>query len=174
MGRDKALLMLEGKPFIQHVAEAMQAVFPEVLISANTPAYDFLNLPIVNDIHLNCGPLGGIHAAMGMAGNAHIFLSPCDMPVLPPAAIQAILGEAMPGYITTACASGRHQPLIGVYPVECRDILGEFLASGERKVADFLSVVQHHIVRLDSIGLRLENINDEGEYRELLRGAPGS
>lgn len=168
MGRDKALLMLEGKPFIQHITEALQAVFPEVLISANTSAYDFPGLPIVHDIHLNCGPLGGIHAALAGAKTKHIFVAPCDTPRLLPAIIVTLLAGAEPHMVTVASTTDRLQPLVGIYPVECRAALDEFLASGQRKVGDFLKSVPHHIVRIDDQQNALENINNLDGYERLL------
>jgi molybdenum cofactor guanylyltransferase len=168
MGRDKALLMLEGKPFIQHVAEALQEVFPEVLISANTSAYDFLGLPIVNDLHRDCGPLGGMHAALAAVKSPYIFVAPCDIPRLHPAIIATLLSGGKWHMVAIASTVDGLQPMVGIYPAACHGALDAFLASGQRRVRDFLKSVPCFHVRVECRDSRLDNINSVDLYRRLL------
>ena len=165
MGQDKALLMLNGKSFILHIAEALQTLFEEVIVSANTRDYDFLGLPVVKDVYKICGPLGGIHAALGSVKTPYIFIAPCDTPLLVPAMVEMLLTEAKPDVITLASTVDRLQPLVGVYPVSCHSGLDEFLASGQRKVKDFLAAIPYRPVGLDAWAERLLNINEVGQYR---------
>jgi molybdenum cofactor guanylyltransferase len=169
MGQDKALLMLNGKHFIRHVAEVLQAVFPEVIVSSNTAVYDFLALPVARDVYPECGPLGGIHAALGSVKTPYIFTAPCDTPLLIPAIVERLLAEAMPDLITIASTADRFQPLVGVYPKGCRSAMSDFLVSGERKVKDFLDTATYRTVRLEAWAERLQNINEVDQYRGLMR-----
>ena len=169
MGQDKALLMLNGKPFIQHVAEALHVVFAEVIVSADTAVYDFLGLPVARDVYPECGPLGGIHAALGSVKTPYIFTAPCDTPLLTPTIVETLLAGAVPDLITIASTADRLQPLVGVYPVGCHSGLDEFLARGQRKVHDFLATAPYRTVRLDTWAERLENINEVDQYRGLIR-----
>ena len=169
MREDKALLMLNEKSLIQHVAEALQAVFAEVIVSANKADYDFLGLPVARDVYPECGSLGGIHAALGSAKTPYIFTAPCDTPLLIPAIVETLLAEAVSDLITIASTADRLQPLVGVYPMGCRSDLDEFLACGQRRVKDFLAASPYRAVRLDAWAERLENINEVDQYRELVR-----
>ncbi len=169
MGTDKALLALNGKPFIQHVAEAFQGVFTDVVISANTTEYEFLGLPVIGDVYPDCGPLGGIHAALGLVRTPHIFTAPCDVPFLNSTTFETLLQEAEPGVIAVASAGVQLQPLVGVYPADCRSALETFLMSGGRKVSDFLATVGYRTVSRDAWADTLGNINEVGQYRELTR-----
>lgn len=169
MGQDKALLMLNGKPFIQHIAEALRTVFEEVIVSANTTEHDFLGLSVVKDVYENCGPLGGIHAALGSVKTPYVFTVPCDTPLLVPAMVETLLAEAMPDLITIASTADRFQPLVGVYPKGCRSAMSDFLVSGQRKVKDFLDTATYRTVRLEAWAERLQNINEAGQYRGLMR-----
>jgi len=168
MGWDKALLKLNGKPLIQHVAEALHAVFDDVIVSANRADYDFLGLPMVRDVYDNCGPLGGIHAALESARTPYIFTAPCDTPLLNSIIIETILADAGPDRIAIGSTAERLQPLVGVYPVSCRSGLDEYLASGQRKVKNFLVTTPYRPVRLDAWVERLKNINEVGQYRGLI------
>jgi molybdenum cofactor guanylyltransferase len=169
MGQDKALLMLNGKPLIQHVAQALQAVFAEVIVSANSTVYNFLDLPVARDVYPDYGPLGGIHAALGSVKTPYIFVAPCDTPLLVPAIVEKLLAGAAPDLITIASTADRLQPSVGVYPVGCHSDLDELLASGQRKVKDFFATVAYCTVCHDAWGEKLKNINEAGQYRELMR-----
>lgn len=168
MGTDKALLALNGKPFIQHVAEAFQSVFTDVVISANTTEYEFLGLPVIGDVYTNCGPLGGIHAALGLVRTPHIFTAPCDVPFLHSTTFETLLQEAEPGVIAVASAGGQLHPLVGVYPAGCRSALETFLVAGGRRVSDFLATMGFRTVRRDGWAETLGNINEVGQYRGLM------
>jgi molybdopterin-guanine dinucleotide biosynthesis protein A len=49
-GRDKASLLIEGRPIIERQLEAFRALTPHLLIVANDPArYEALGAPIVPD-----------------------------------------------------------------------------------------------------------------------------
>lgn len=168
MGRDKALLQLNGKLFIQHITEELQSLFSEVVISANTSEYDFLRLPLVRDMYENCGPLGGIHAALGWVRKPHIMIVPCDAPFLTSSVFSTILEEAEPGAISVASALDQLQPLVGVYPKECLSSLEIFISSGGRKVMDFLAAAAHRVIEHPAWEGKLQNINDMRHYRSLL------
>ncbi len=63
MGRDKALLELAGKPLVRHAVKKLRRVCMDVRVLSDNPelaAY----APIVPDIHRDCGPMGGIEAAL--------------------------------------------------------------------------------------------------------------
>ena len=44
MGSDKGLMMLNNKPFIQHIVEALQPLVNEVIIVSNNADYDIFKL----------------------------------------------------------------------------------------------------------------------------------
>lgn len=168
MGQDKALLMMNGSPFIQRITQTLLALFDEVIISANTADYSFLGLPVVRDIYENCGPLGGVHAALGSVKTPYCFTTPCDTPRLNPGLVKTLLAEAQSGVITLASTVDRLQPLVGLYPVTCRQELEEFLDSGRKTVRDFIVSMPHHYVQLDYWAEDLENINDLSQLQRLI------
>ena len=82
MGRDKALISLAGKPLIEHAVNKLRRICADVRILSSDPALAAF-APIVPDIHPNCGPIGGIEAALTHTAHDWNLFLPVDMPMLP-------------------------------------------------------------------------------------------
>lgn len=141
MGTDKALLPLAGKPLIQHAVTKLRRTCAEVNILSNNPALAPF-APIVPDIHPNCGPIGGMEAAlMHSSHDWNLFLA-VDMPFLPTAYIScwvcawpiaAIFQDAGPG-IRMFSANGRPQPGFCLIHKEVLPYLSLAIRRGEFKL----------------------------------------
>src|SRR6058998_1526262 len=82
-GRPKALLKLGGRRIIERVVDAVKPAVDDLLIVTNTPElYTFLGLPMVPDIYLDHGSLGGIYSGLLAAPGDAAFTVACDMPFL--------------------------------------------------------------------------------------------
>ena len=82
MGRDKALIHLAGKPLIEHAVTKLRRICTHVhLLTSDIALAAFA--PILPDIHLNCGPIGGIETALMQTSNDWNLFLPVDMPLLP-------------------------------------------------------------------------------------------
>ena len=70
MGKDKSLLLLAGRPLLDHVIEKLRPQLDEIVLNVNgDPArVASFGLPIVQDrIDGHLGPLAGIHAGLAWA-----------------------------------------------------------------------------------------------------------
>ena len=84
MGRDKALLELVGKPLVAHAVLKLERVSRDVrILSSNDALGEFA--PVVPDLHPECGPLGGIEAALADSAHEWNLILPVDVPFLPTA-----------------------------------------------------------------------------------------
>lgn len=66
-GSNKALFSPNGETLIERAAHLLRPLCRQVLVSAshtNAEAYAFLGLDIVEDLHSDCGPLGGLEAML--------------------------------------------------------------------------------------------------------------
>src|SRR5256885_14942473 len=82
-GRPKALLKLGGRRIIERVVDAVKPAVDVFLIVTTTPElYTFLGLPMVPDIYLDHGSLGGIYSGLRAAPGDAAFTVACDMPFL--------------------------------------------------------------------------------------------
>jgi molybdopterin-guanine dinucleotide biosynthesis protein A len=174
MGQDKALLVYDGKPFIQHIAETLLQVFPRVIIiSDKTEGRAFLGLPVYADIFHDSGPLGGIHSALAHATTPYVFVDSCDTPFINTSLISGLCGEALPDKITIPDDGKNIHPLIGIYPVSLLHILHKDLVAGKRRVADFLERNRHFVsaLHLPQFEMIFNNVNTPADYAAINQSA---
>lgn len=82
MGRDKALLTVEGEPLVRRTARTLEALFARVIVVTNsTEVAEAAHVPSVSDGHANKGPLAGIEATLTYFGEG-TFIIACDLPYL--------------------------------------------------------------------------------------------
>lgn len=82
MGTNKALLPLAGKPLVEHAVTKLRRLCAEVKILGSDPALEAY-APLVRDVHAECGPMGGIEAALLDSRFEWNLILPVDMPFLP-------------------------------------------------------------------------------------------
>ena len=124
MGRDKALLSIEGTLLVTRTAERVRAAAGSVTLIGAPERYAHLNLPAVADLvpatanaGEACGPIGGLYTALETTGADWNLLVACDMPGLTTEFLRELL-EAAAGRgaacLVPETASGLH-PLCAVY-----------------------------------------------------------
>ena len=166
MGQDKALLCVGEETFIGRATHLLQQVFNNVIISANDRVvYDFIGLPVVEDVHKGCGPLAGIHAAMASAGRSDIFVLSCDLPFVDVSVVERILDNSSGAEVIVAGDGTGIQPLCGLYRQTCMKVI-----QGQLEVKEYsvLKLVQHMkgrvVVFEEEESKRFLNINTPADY----------
>jgi molybdopterin-guanine dinucleotide biosynthesis protein A len=151
MGTDKGLLKLDGRPFIAHVASTLQAVFGKVILMANdVSAYGFLGLEMFGDIFPDCGPLGGIHAALTHADGGDIFVSACDTPFITRDLVQYIIEFHSSALAKIPSSNQQAHPLCGLYKQNCLPMIAERLKSRRLRVLDFVEEIRATIIPISA------------------------
>ena len=81
MGFDKQLLQIDERRLMDSLIHKLNKEFEEIIIVTNRPElYIGLSHIITRDILLDKGPLGGIHAGLGLSSSKYAFVVACDMP----------------------------------------------------------------------------------------------
>jgi molybdopterin-guanine dinucleotide biosynthesis protein A len=81
MGKDKALLPFLGIPLIQRLKERFITSGSELLVISNTPdAYQFLEIPVYQDLIPERGALGGLYTALKVSSQPLVGLIAADLP----------------------------------------------------------------------------------------------
>ena len=117
-GSDKALALVDGKPLIAHVVDALAGQSATVVVCGRA----WGNLLQLDDVpHGGLGPMAGLAAALAHAqanGFEAVLCAPCDILGLP-----ADLADMLaPGPSVT-----RDQWLIGLWPAALAGVLAELL-----------------------------------------------
>jgi molybdenum cofactor guanylyltransferase len=174
MGREKALLPLNGLPMIQHIAELLSSVFQDVIIVGDkAESLEFLKLPIISDVFHECGPLGGIHAALLRSKPRSSFVVPCDTPSVSRELIEYLLDFEAATETKIASINGLPEPLCGVYSSDCLPTIERNLQNGKLSVLNSLADIGHTIVPITPDlpfynPSLLRNVNRPEDYGELI------
>lgn len=149
MGQDKALLTLGGVPMIGRAVALLRSVFREVIVASDRrEAYAFLDVPIVPDIVKQCGPLGGIHAALKFTHADAVFVLACDMPFVPAELVRSITHAGTNSTAAVPVMEGRVHPLCGVYPRSTLPAIEQALKTGRYALVNVLEELQATLIPL--------------------------
>jgi molybdopterin-guanine dinucleotide biosynthesis protein A len=166
LGRNKALIAVQGQPLIRRVTDRLCPVVDEVLLVTNTPGlYAFLDLPMVGDIYPGVGALGGLHAGLAAMHSPYGLVVGCDMPFLNADLLDYLI-SLRDGYEVVIPRVGSfYEPLHAVYSARCLPLIERQIRAGQRRVlgacmgARVRYVDRAEIARYDAQQLSFFNIN---------------
>jgi molybdenum cofactor guanylyltransferase len=135
MGRDKALLEVGGRPLVERTVEMLRALGLNPRICGSRPDLACF-AEVLPDNFPQCGPLGGIEAALAASDSELNLFVPVDLPGLPSGFLHWMMGraETSQAVATIPRYSDRDQPLCAVYSRRLGDGLRRRLAAGNYKV----------------------------------------
>jgi len=117
MGADKAFVEFRGQTLLARALDTARSVTPDVRIVGDPATFEKF-APTVPDIFRDCGPLGGIHAALrGSQIDLNLILA-VDLPFLTPPLLEYLVQRArdVASAVVTAPHTARGwQPLCAVY-----------------------------------------------------------
>jgi molybdopterin-guanine dinucleotide biosynthesis protein A len=136
MGRDKALLEVEGVPLWRRQRDVLVAAgAAEVFLSARPEqawtrhATGFAG--VVHDALPDCGPLVGATAGLERATHPWLAVLAIDLPAMAPDWFRALQADCGPGVGVIGHRDGLFEPLAAIYPREFKWLAWEALARGD-------------------------------------------
>jgi molybdopterin-guanine dinucleotide biosynthesis protein A len=176
MGRDKALLEVEGRTLLARAVAVLEAVFEEVVVVApRGRGYDDLGVEVVPDIRPGRGPLGGIHAALHRGCGRPVFMLACDMPHVTPELVRWIVGSGTHGSTPVRLVRDTKglQPLCALYSGECLSAVERALDEDRLSLLAFVDSLEAQVLALDRNQSwhrsdLLENLNHSKAFEEML------
>jgi len=163
MGRDKALMELDGRTMLARAVAILGSVLEDVLVVApRIREYTEVEAEIQADLRPGLGPVGGIHTALVRASGRPVFVLACDMPLVSEELVRWIVGmaaedlgrepeigdEARP-WARIARHQGRKQPLCGLYGGGCLQVVEAALEAGRLSAVDLLGCLETDCLDLD-------------------------
>lgn len=176
-GSNKALFAPDGERLIERAVRLLRPFCAQVLVSAshaNADAYRFLGLDIVEDLHADCGPLGGLEALLTLCATPWMFILACDMPYVSSDALLTMAGlpqlsEALGGTIQAFAWKNKIEGSISPFPLLIRrsvlPTLQKQMSTGRLGVKTFLSTLNTYYIPTDST-LLLRNVNRPEDWEE--------
>ncbi|MDZ5471744.1 molybdenum cofactor guanylyltransferase [Bacillus sp. 31A1R] len=177
MGTNKALLKIAGKTVIERIVETLDSVVDEWLVVTNTMEdYRFLQLPMVEDIYRDKGPLAGIHAGLTNTSTEKNIIIACDMPFVSKNLAHLLLNELKNTQAVVPEIDGQLHPLFASYRKDMKDEVERRILKEHLRIRDLLNNSHVKIVKEEDflkLGYDINksdffNMNRPEEYREAI------
>jgi molybdopterin-guanine dinucleotide biosynthesis protein A len=169
MGRDKATLDLGGKPLVARAVEKLRRVCAEVKVLSRDPGLEAY-APVVRDLHADCGPMGGMEAALASSGFDWNLFLPVDVPFLPAAYLEEWVRGTLPGAeergarVLMFMVDEIAQPTLALVHREVRPYLTASLEAGRYRLAPVLVEAARAIAvregRLPEAGIWIDEVGE--------------
>lgn len=172
MGKNKALLTINEKRFIDKIADELGS-FSEVLISAaEKGVYEDTGLRVVYDEHMDIGPLEGIYQILNAAKEEYVFICAADMPFITKELVSYMQEFVCSDYDCYVLMDEEHiHPLCGIYSKKMLDRVRACIEGGNYRLMKLLNGVRTKYIKLQYTSFDkkvVKNINTRAEYKELV------
>ncbi|MCH2210662.1 MAG: molybdenum cofactor guanylyltransferase [Fuerstiella sp.] len=178
MGSDKALLLVEGRPFLTHICSIINSHFQQTVVVA-AEGQRLPELPagvsVVRDSLPNAGPLAGLLTGLEQTEKlcpkpVKIWLGSCDTPFVSLQVIDRLLVAGADSDAVLVQHADCVQPFGGIYRTGIQQIARQLIERGERRLSSLPGALNTRII--DSGTLRdldpelefLRNINTQQDY----------
>jgi molybdopterin-guanine dinucleotide biosynthesis protein A len=135
MGRDKALLEVDGVPLWQRQRELLRGTGAAELFLSVRPEQEWARSAkfdaLLFDDLPNAGPMSGITAALERTTRAHVLVLAIDLPRMGADWLRAIIDEAASGVGVVGRREDYFEPLAAIYPREMMPLFWEALAGAK-------------------------------------------
>jgi len=149
MGAEKGLVQFGGKPLIMYPVGLLKQLCSTVIISANSDAFDFLELPVITDKSQGGGPMIGIYSGLMAASAEYVLVLSCDMPFINTGLLQHLINSSDGANASVARHRGFTEPLCGIYRRDLTVTLESLIADGKFKLLAFLEEVNARYIEID-------------------------
>jgi molybdopterin-guanine dinucleotide biosynthesis protein A len=175
MGRNKALMELDGRTLLSRILDKLARLCDELIVSTNhVEPYRGLEARVVPDVIPGRGALGGVHAGLAAMRNERALVVACDMPFLSLSLLRFMAGVS-PGYDVVVPRVGQYyEPLHAVYSAACAGPIEQLMAGGPRRIVSLyrhvrVREVTEDEVRLFGADLSFANVNTPSDWAEVQR-----
>ena len=148
MGKDKAFVNFEGRTLLARALDLARSVASGVWIVGSKEKFAAI-APVVEDIFRECGPLGGIHAALRASPAELNVMLAVDTPFVSVDLLKYLITQARGRPDAAAivpCAGGGLQPLSAIYRREFADAAEDALRSGQNRINRLFDAVRTRVI----------------------------
>ena len=151
-GQNKAFLEIGGIRLIDLVAGQMKNIFKRVILVTNQKRdYEYLKIPIVEDLVKGLGPIGGIYTGlMSIADKAGFFIA-CDMPFINKRLVRYMVDVRDNHAAVVPSVANEIEPLHAIYTRACLGPIRSLIDSKRYQIRLFYDHVSVRYVKEDEI-----------------------
>ncbi|WP_299441221.1 molybdenum cofactor guanylyltransferase [uncultured Aquimarina sp.] len=164
MGQDKGLKLHNGKPFIQHIINAIESVTNEILIITSSIDYEIFEYPCIPDLIPDKGPVGGIYTGLKHTKTEQNLVLSCDVPFVTSTVLNNLISEYESNYDVITYED---IPLITLYSKSAERIFFESIEKKRLSLRKTLSTLKVKSIPIEeNIEPYVKNINTPQQYKE--------
>lgn len=173
MGQDKAFLKFGDKTLLELATDLAGAATRNVRIVA--PRERLLpGAPTIEDIYPDCGPLGGIHAALTYTSTDLNLVLAVDMPFVEPGFLSYLVSQARQtsALVTVPQTTDGWQPLCAIYRRAFAELAEVALREGRNKIDLLFApsttrvIDEQEILRMGFSPQMFRNLNTPSEFAD--------
>lgn len=143
MGRDKALIELDGRTMLDRTIALLRPHVREILVIGDPTKYTLHNAMVVPDEQPDKGPLGGIVTAMKRARYVRVLVLACDMPAINDRLLVHLKRELdRDGDVALPRHQSMIEPLAAAYHRHAIDTFEDCLRNNVLKMSDAIARVK--------------------------------
>lgn len=175
MGRDKALLEIDGFTMLNRAIDLMRKVgIAPAVVGSFGELLRETGVRVIPDDWPGAGPLGGIATALRESQARWSLVIACDMPYLTGEWLEYLAGRAAgsDAHAVVPMNERGPEPMCGAYEKGAEPVIRAALENGTRKVRDGLAKLRIDYIEraewkgFDSDGLLFKNMNTPADYDE--------
>lgn len=179
MGEDKGSILLNGKPMIIHVLDAVKEIADEIIIvlrdlkQANKYSKildDVAGIKIITDVSKDQGPLMGILSGLSSIKSDKAQVLPCDSPYISKSFILKMFkfmeGSDSDG-IVPVWDDGHTEPLHSIYKKRALDNMERLINQGKRDVNSLIKSLNVKLVNVKELDPTLQSFQNINTIKDL-------
>ncbi|MCC7429530.1 molybdenum cofactor guanylyltransferase [bacterium] len=160
-GQDKGTFKINEKTFVEHSINLLRNFTQKITVLTNQPEkYEFLKLPLLEDKIKNCGPIGGLFAALSETKSEWNFFLPCDVPFLEKEILKTLLKNLDTSkQVILPQNDGKIEPLIAIYNQNVLPKIQSQIQKKDFAIKNLLLSLETKIIKFE--GKNFSNINTQ-------------
>ena len=177
-GRDKAEEPVGGITLVDRAARSLSEVFSAVVVVGGVEPGQVASWPRIPDLRLGLGPLAGIEAALAHAettGSAGVFALACDLPLVTPVVIGAVVAALGEGPMAAPRKESEPglEPLVAIYRCSCLPVVRALLDGGDLRAHRIFAATGGTLVDVPAEAFLNVNTLADRERAEAALGGAG-
>lgn len=142
MGAPKALVQYNGKKLIEWSISIVKDLCDSIIIGSNNRDLKHFGFEIIEDVHENIGPIGGLYATLCASRTKHNIVIPCDTPLITVNIYEKLLLSSSEYDVVIAGLKNNFvEPLIGYYDKSVLKIFEKQIEKKDYKLNNTLKLL---------------------------------
>jgi molybdopterin-guanine dinucleotide biosynthesis protein A len=173
-GKNKAFLKIGGVRLIDSILQEMKTIFTRVILITNEKKkYEYLEIPMFEDLVKGFGPLGGIYTGLMSISDQAGFFVACDMPRINRQLVRYMVDIKGNHRAVVPSVADNIEPLHAIYFRSCLKPIRHLIDSNHCQVRLFYDYIPVRYVKEDEIrkfccpSKAFLNINTPDEFAKI-------